>query len=203
MMEHRRQEGAQRQISLQRVMPACDECMGEVRETRCGIPSRRCIAFDNKENVAPFDIKKTVSKSWNVGGKEYDEWRQATSPDGEAYVYNRRTRRASWEVPEDAVAVDAGEGRKLVYISPRVDQLQKKRTPLAGLSREGHFLTQISPINNTIEDKDDWHPRVSCTHCGIRVFASDLDSHLSSCAAHQRFQKHHTFADLHPDPTRF
>lgn len=57
--------------------------------------------------------------SWRAEGRDYDEWRVAVAAEsGDRYVYNRRTRRASWELPANSVVMVHANGKR-VWLAPR------------------------------------------------------------------------------------
>lgn len=110
--------------------------------------------------------------SWRAEGRDYDEWRVAIAPEsGDRYVYNRRTRRASWELPPHAVIMVHANGRR-VWLAPR-----ENAPATRGLES---FVQRIAqkPPNFTLP-LSERHARKSIG----KLVAKDTDAAIAAAAA--------------------
>ena len=118
--------------------------------------TRHTSANDNNENNNKNQFKAADSDNIinslqkvtldDTDISRQDEWKEAQTPGGRRYYYNRRTRRSSWKLPTSAMQVNI-EGNWKIY-APKTNERTPQRTP-QNTSRS----TQLSS-NNTTPHRD-------------------------------------------------
>lgn len=87
-----------------------------------------------QESRAASKDDAEISKSGRAFGKDLgDEWKEAQTPGGRRYFYNRRTRKSSWKLPPSAFTLEVGGSQRIFTAAdkPRTDiQTGADMTPL-------------------------------------------------------------------------
>jgi hypothetical protein len=73
-----------------------------------------------------------------------DEWKEAQTPGGRRYYYNRRTRKSSWKLPPSAFLVDI-DGTQRIFTENLKSRDDCDYTPQRAASSRGQAISQATP----------------------------------------------------------
>ncbi|KAJ8609147.1 hypothetical protein CTAYLR_006073 [Chrysophaeum taylorii] len=120
----------------------------------------------------PRGQSETLKRSAGALRRSCDEWREAVDAEsGDSYYYNRRTRRASWELPAGAVVVKNPNGNRETIFAPRdpspsaVEVLARR---VARTKPRAAAAAAAAPLETTNRDDPD-QPKKTLARLKMRV----------------------------------